>query len=112
MCADSTGKRSNNKLYGWLRRRTSKFRKGIAKSSEHKAKIGNADRGRKQSPDHIKKRTESYLSGLIRKSKEDKILLTDEEIFLKMKRKWENYDIKLQLKKDNLQITAILYSLT
>ena len=70
MCIDANGKRVNNKMYGWLKRRHSKamslsrkgktsFNKGKNMSDDQKSKISNAHKGKKHSDETKIKMSES-----------------------------------------------------
>ena len=116
MSAGKTLTRMNNKLYGWLRRRaaiasSTRF-KGKKKTEEHKAKIGKANAGRKQTPEHIARRVNSLALRHIPKEERIDAPLTREQILENMKLGWKRQDLKRQLKKDSIIITALIYSIT
>lgn len=94
-------------MYGWLRNRVaeeiSKLHKDKPKSEQHKKKIGNANRGRKQTPEHIAKRAEALRNTTYKQ----RPFKTPEEVDLY----WKKYWLDLQKAKDSAIITALLYSL-
>jgi hypothetical protein len=102
----------NNKAYGWLRRRLSI----LGLSEQHKKRIGDANRGRKQTPEHIRKRIDSIARTVSRKQprktkgKESRKLIKDmtlDELYAY----WAQQEEKRKRKKETADITALLYSL-
>lgn len=96
-----------NKLYGWIRKKFSEemsaLQKGRPKSREHKRKIGNANRGRKQTQEHISKRMQS-----IKNARHEKIIMTIPEL----DEYWGNFWRNFYNRNDAPIITALIYSIT